>query len=162
VTKHSKPFFSFLFAFFSQFTPICRDLYYDFITFNGAYRARRPTFWLYDCEARDHLEVANAGRRYAIAELAQSHRSTDPTVAAAVLGLDSRRRFTFGVSRSSGFPIRRTFPPPYSKSCFLSGRVDNGQLEELSGSAAAWSEGLGRLFSRLGAARTLFACEPQR
>jgi hypothetical protein len=32
VTKPSKPFFSFLFASFSQFAEICRDLYYVFTT----------------------------------------------------------------------------------------------------------------------------------
>jgi hypothetical protein len=34
VTKRSKLFFSFLFAFVSQFTGICRDLYYVFTAFN--------------------------------------------------------------------------------------------------------------------------------
>jgi hypothetical protein len=32
VTRRSKPFFSFLFAYYSQFSPICRDLYYVFTT----------------------------------------------------------------------------------------------------------------------------------
>ncbi len=32
LTKPSKPFFSFLFAFLSQFSPICRDLYYVLTT----------------------------------------------------------------------------------------------------------------------------------
>jgi hypothetical protein len=36
VTKCCKLFFSLLFAFFSQFTRICRDLYYAFTTFDGA------------------------------------------------------------------------------------------------------------------------------
>jgi hypothetical protein len=45
ITKRSKPFFFFLFAFFSQFTRICRELYYAFTTFDGASRVRRPTYW---------------------------------------------------------------------------------------------------------------------
>ena len=46
MTKRCKPFFSFLFAFFSQFTRIFHYLYYDFTTFDGSCRTRRPTFWL--------------------------------------------------------------------------------------------------------------------
>jgi hypothetical protein len=43
VTRRSEPFLSFLFAFYSQFSPICRDLYYVFTTEGGNLLSRQKS-----------------------------------------------------------------------------------------------------------------------